>query len=61
MSYGTVRSGNQGHGEHLSLVRMLSLHGDHGTQFGQRQHSFGDKLVSNVWIIISAETKNPYM
>lgn len=55
-SCGTFRPGNQGQGKHLSLVRMLSLHGDHGTQFGQRQHSFGHKLVSNIWIIISAET-----
>lgn len=56
LSCGTVRPGNQGQGEHLSLVRMLSLHGDHGTQFGQWQHSFGHKLVSDIWIIISAET-----
>lgn len=61
MSCRTVCPGNQGQGEHLSLVRMLSLHGDHGTQFRQWQHSFGHKLVSNIWIIISVETINPCM
>lgn len=57
MCNGTVRPGNQGQGEHLSLIRMLSLHGDHGTQLGQRKHSSGHKLVSNVWIIVSVKTK----
>lgn len=57
MSSGTVCSWNQGQGEHLSLIRMLSLHSDHGTKFGQRKHSFGNKLVSNIWIIISAKWK----
>lgn len=59
MPRGTVRPGNQGQGELLSLIRMLSLHGDHGTQLGQWEHSFGHQLVANVWIIIPTDAHNP--
>lgn len=52
---GTLCPGNQGQREHLSLVRMLSLHGDHGTQLGQRKHSSGHELISHIWIVISTE------
>lgn len=54
-SCGTLSPGNQGQGEHLGLVRMLFLHGGHGTEFRQRKQSFGYKLISDVWIIIPAE------
>lgn len=58
MSCGTVRPGDQGEGEHLGLIGVLSLHGDHGTQLGQWKESFGHKLISYIWIIISAEIKS---
>ena len=59
MFSGTTCPGNERQGEHVRLIRMLSLHGYHGTQFGQWQDSFGHELISNIWIIISAETKDP--
>lgn len=55
MSCRTVRPGNQGQGKHLGLIRLLALHGDHGTQLGQWKQSFGHKLISDIWIIIPAE------
>lgn len=48
-----VCSGNQGQGEDLRLVRMLSLRCDHGAQLGQWQRSFGHQLITHIWIIIS--------
>lgn len=55
MSCGTICPWNQGQGEHLRVVGLVFLHGDHCTELGQWKQSFGHKLISDIWIIISAK------
>lgn len=45
----------QGQGKHFSFIGMLSLHSYQSAQLRQRQDAFGHQLITNIWIIVSAE------
>lgn len=56
MSCSTICPWKQGQGKGFSFTGMLTLHSDQSTQLRQWQDAFGNKLISNIWIIVSAGT-----
>lgn len=47
----------QGQGKHFSFTGKLPLHSHQSTQLRQRQDAFGHQLITDIWIVVSAETK----